>query len=395
MITNLTNWAKKTLMTGRRNSTDINTAPTPLSKQPPSKVGAIHWLRKNIFNGVTNSLLSLIVIAFVVAVLSNIIEWAILNAVWNAESIDECHEIIIATHGAEAHGACWAVLKGRVDLLLFGFYPPEHYWRPITALFLLLAALAPILLRSLPRMMLCFTAIYPVIAYYLIWGGFGFEVTNSRNFGGLLLTLIIAIAGIAIAILIGTALALGRQFLILPLRIICATIIAFARGVPLIILMFAAFFLTKLSMPPGTYIDPIFRAIAVIALHTGCRIAGAIREELVALPQGQWEATSALGFSHRKAIWLIILPQVLRRMLPWIVLASIGVFRDTTLVSLMGLLDPVALLNAIRTDENWHGVIWELFVFVGLLYWFFCFCMTCYSKFLERRLNAEGRHHST
>ncbi|MEM7314581.1 MAG: ABC transporter permease subunit [Planctomycetota bacterium] len=369
--------------------TRITVVPTSPLKQSFLIDLAFHWLRSNIFSGVINSLLSLALIALIVTVLSNFIVWAVLNAVWNAGSFDECKEIIAATHGSEAHGACWAVLKGRVGVLLFGFYPPELYWRPITALVLLFAALAPVFFKSLPRSMLGFSAVYPVIAYQLIRGGFVLEVVETREFGGLMLTLILAVSGIALSIPTGIALALGRQFLIRPCRAFFASIIAFVRGVPLIVLLFAAFLLTNLFVPPGTHIDSILRAVAVIALHTGARIAGAIHEGLVAIPQGQWDAASALGLGQRKAIWLIALPQVLRSLSPWIVLAAVGAFRDTTLVAIAGFFDPVALLVVIRNDIAWHGVLWEVFIFVGAIYWSICFCMTCYSKYLERKLEAE------
>lgn len=364
---------------------------SPLKKSFPIAL-LLHWLRNNIFNGVINSLLSLALIALIVTVVSNFVVWAVLNAVWNAGSLDECNEIIATTHGAGAHGACWAVLKGRVGVLLFGFYPPELYWRPITALILLFPALSPIFFKSLPRKILNFSVLYPVIAYYLIWGGLGIEVVNSRQIGGLSLTLILAVSGVALAIPTGITLALGRQYLIRPCRAFCASIIAFVRGVPLIVLLFAAFLLLNLILPPGTHIDAISRAVAVIALHTGARMAGTIHEGLMAIPQGQWDAASALGLSQRKAIWLVGLPQIMRSNSPWIVLASVGAFRDTTLVAVIGLFGPVRILEAIRADKDWNSIVWEGFIFVGLLYWSICFCITCYSKYLERKLEAERSH---
>ncbi len=127
----------------------------------------------------------------------------------------------------------------------------------------------------------------------------------------------------------------------------------------------------------------------VIALHTGASIAVMIRAELLALPQGQWEAATALGFGYWKTLCLIILPQALRSRAPWIVLAAAGIFRDTTLISIIGLLEPIGLTNAIRSSANWNSTMWEIFIFVGLFYWFFCFCMSCYSKYLERVLKSE------
>lgn len=354
-------------------------------------VGANQWLRKNIFNGVANSLLSLTIVALVVILLWKLFTWAVLNGVWNAHSVAECHQIVKAAHGADASGACWAVLKGRIGMFLFGFYPPELYWRPVIALLLMFVALAPLVFKFLSRRLLWFALIYPFIAYYLIWGGLGLEEVQSRRFGGLMLTLILATAGSAIAIPAGIAIALGRRFLIFPFRVVFAVMITFFRGVPLVVLLFATLLLANLLIPPGTNIDLIARVVVVIALHTGCRIAGAILAEWKAVPREQWEAAIALGLSHRESILLVVLPQVLRNLSPWIVIAVVGIIRETTLVVLAGLIDPVGLLTAIWQDANWRGAIWEVFIFVGLLYWSICYGMTCYSKYLERHLSLMGR----
>jgi general L-amino acid transport system permease protein len=192
---------------------------------------------------VIDSILTLISITVVVLLVPPLVDWAILNGVWNANSLDECREIVAATHGEGAQGACWAVFNGRIGLLLFGFYPPELFWRPVMAFVLLFVALAPILFSSLPRRMLWFSAIYPIIAFILIWGGFGLEVVESVKIGGFLLAITIAVTGIATAISIGFVLALGRQFSILAIRTICAIFIEFIRGVPLIVLLFAGMIL--------------------------------------------------------------------------------------------------------------------------------------------------------
>ncbi len=238
-------------MVNRRNSAGINAQPVSGSKRAPTKTDVITWLRTNIFDGVFNSLLSLSILALTAIVLWDLVEWALINSVWNAESFTDCREKIIAAHGAEAQGACWTVLKGRIGLLLFGFYPLDQHWRPITAFFLLLVAVGPVVFKSLPRVALLITAVYPAIAYVLIWGGFGLVAVDSHAIGGLLLTVIIATAGFTLAIPIGIAPALGRHFLFLPLRSICAAIIALLRGVPLLVLLFATVILASIFYHPG------------------------------------------------------------------------------------------------------------------------------------------------
>ncbi|MEX0350021.1 MAG: amino acid ABC transporter permease [Paracoccaceae bacterium] len=364
-------------------------AVTPTLGSRPALTVALDWLKKNLFDGLANSLVSLSLIVLIAILLSELMDWAVFNGIWSAGTYAECNEIRTARHGEDAYGACWGVLKENVGRIVFGFYPPQLYWRPITALILLAAALAPILMRSVPRVFLSLSAIYPVLAYLLIWGGLGLETVQSRALGGLLFTVILTGLGTVLAIPLGIALALGRQFSIRPLRILCAMLIAFVRGVPLIVLLFAVFLLANIVLPAGTYFDPILRAALVIALHTGARMAGAIHEALVAIPPGQWEAASALGFGYRKIISIVVLPQVLRSLSPWLVLASVGVFRDTTLVAVAGFFDPVALVSVFRAQADWQGVNWEIFILVGLIYWCICFCMTCYSKHLAKKRKAE------
>ncbi|MDH3665862.1 MAG: hypothetical protein OEN23_02930 [Paracoccaceae bacterium] len=140
------------------------------SAPPTSERGVIRWLRENLFNGFTNSLFTLISIAAILLLMLPVVDWAFFKGVWNATSFEECRQIVIAVHGEAAHGACWAFLNDRLELLVFGFYPPDLYWRPIVAFILLLVALAPILINRLPRRLLWFSAIYPFVGYALIWG---------------------------------------------------------------------------------------------------------------------------------------------------------------------------------------------------------------------------------
>ncbi len=378
-------------VTSKRKSTGGDLAAVHSGKSDKS-VGAVQWLKLNVFNGWANSLVSLVILATAAIVLAKFFSWAALNSVWNANSFEECQEIVAAAHGKNARGACWAVLRDFVDILLFGFNPPEFYWRHVTALLLFFVALAPVGFRSLPRQMLWFTVFYPFVAYYLIRGEFGLEHAEAHTISGFLLSLILAMVGSTLAIPVGIALALGRKFLILPFRLLCAGNIVFLRGMPLILPLFMATILAYLLLSPLTYVDILIPAILVIALHTGCRIGAAINDELAAVPPGQWEAAKALGFSHGKAIWLIMLPQVLRNLSPWIVLASVGAFRDTTIIGMIGLFVPVQLSTAIRANLHWQGAFWEIFLFIGLIYWIINFCMTLYSRYLERKLSDERRY---
>ena len=341
--------------------------------QASPEIGARHWLKKNLFGGAANSLVSLFLITTIFFFLARSFEWAVLNGVWNAGSLEECQAIIAKTHGPDASGACWAVLRERFGQLLFGFYPQELYWRPVLTFVLLLAAISLFFFRNLPSWTRGAPVIFPIVAYFLLWGGGLLEEVETRKFGGLMLVMIVASSGSAMALPMAIAVAMGRLYLILPFRFLCGSIIAVSRGVPLVVLLFATSLLAGLMSPPGLHVGPLFRASVVIALHTGGRMAGALVQEMKELPRGQQEAAMSLGFGQRQALWVVLLPQAFTNLIPWIALAAAGAVRDVSLLALIGLLEPIGLMNAIQANTNWNGIVWELALFVGALYGGICF----------------------
>jgi general L-amino acid transport system permease protein len=364
-------------------------AQIPPSRPPAIMTGPIGWIRKNLFDGPINSLLTLVSIAVIVLLVPPIFDWAFLKGVWNASSLTGCREIIVATHGEGATGACWAVINERFNQFLFGFYPPQLYWRPTLAFILLFVALAPILFTAVPRQALWFSLAYPVIAFFLIWGGMGLAPVESARLGGFMLALVIGVTGIAASLPLGILLALGRQSSMFFIKTICVVFIEFIRGVPLITLLFVASVLLNYFLPPGTSFDLILRVVIMVTLFASAYMAEVIRGGLAALPQGQYEAADSLGLNYWKSTRLIIMPQALKVAIPGIVNTFIGLFKDTTLVSVIGLLDPVGLLNPIRADSNWNGIVWELYVFVAMFFWIFCFSMSRYSMYLEKKLKTD------
>jgi general L-amino acid transport system permease protein len=376
-------------MSSDRNIAFVASGQIPPSSPPATTTGFVGWMKENLFDGIVNSILTLVSIAVIVLLVPPIIEWAFLNSVWNASSLGECREIIAAAHGEHVEGGCWAVINERLNQFLFGFYPSELYWRPTLAFVLLFVALAPVLFNQLPRQMQWFSLIYPIVAFILIWGGFGLEVVESAKIGGFLLAVIIGVTGIAASLPIGILLALGRQSSMFFIKTICVVFIEFIRGVPLITLLFVASVLLNYFLPPGTTFDLILRVCIMVTLFASAYMAEVIRGGLAALSQGQYEAADALGLNYWKATRLIIMPQALKISIPGIGNNFIGLFKDTTLVSVIGLLDPVGLLNPIRADSNWNGILWELYVFVALFFWVFCFSMSRYSMYLERKLKTD------
>ncbi len=219
-------------------------------------------------------------------------------------------------------------------------------------------------------------------------GRIGFVPVPSDDFGGFMLAFIIGITGIAFSLPLGILLALGRQSNLFLIRTICVGFIEFIRGVPLITLLFTASLLLNYFLPPGTNFDIILRVIIMVTLFSAAYIAEVVRGGLAALPRGQYEAADALGLDYWKAQRLIIMPQALKISIPGIVSSFIGLFKDTTLVVFIGLLDPIGLSNSIRATTEWNGIYWELFIFIGLLFWIVCFGMSRYSMYLERKLKT-------
>lgn len=438
-------------MSGTHQHTIRYVRDTMLPEQPAplSQVGVIGWGRQNLFDGPINSamtILSLIVIYYVV---SGFLGWMI-SPTWNATSLNHCRELIAEIYGRGAHKACWGVINERWLQLFYGFYPSDSYWRPNLAFILLLVALAPVLFSQVPRQLLYVSAAFPFVAPWLLWGGsiwtpvgaalgfvvgyvafrflspligtlfgliaavlatifwwlvlaplfssamaaivpIGLEPVESRDFGGFMLSITIGVTAILCSLPLGIVLALGRQSNLFIVKSLCVGFIEFIRGVPLITLLFVASTLLNIFMPPGTNFDIILRVIIMVTLFAAAYMAEVIRGGLAALPRGQYEAADALGLDYWKAQRLVIMPQALKISIPGIVSTFIGVFKDTTLVSVIALLDPLGLTNAIRADANWNGIVWELYGFIAFIFFIFCFSMSRYSMYLERRLQTDHR----
>ena len=422
-----------------------------VSEQTPPllSVGLFGWLKVNLFSSWLNTLLTAAALAFIIYVLSGVLPWTF-QSTWNAASLTVCREIAKATWG-QTHGhACWAVINDRWVQLLFGFYPSHLYWRPILALVVLIAALAPVLFTEAPRHLLYLAVGYPFLMPWLMWGGslwvsisvaFGFvlgyiilkyltkvigqlpsiilavfaafiwwsffglgfsdilssvlplslEAVTSRSFGGFMLALLIGVIAIGCSLPIGIILALARQSDLLIVKAISVGFIEFIRGVPLITLLFVASTLLNIFLPPGSDFDIILRVIIMVTLFASAYMAEVIRGGLASLPRGQYEGADSLGLDYWQAQRLIIMPQALKVSIPGIVSTFIGVFKDTTLVSIIGLMDPLGLSQGIRANAEWQGIYWELFAFIAFLFFIVCFSMSRYSMYLERKLQTD--HH--
>jgi len=414
---------------------------------PAGETGVIKWMRDKMFSSVTDAILTVLAVAGIYFLLKSILPWMIQSS-WTASSLRGCREAIALVYGEGTEGACWSVITERYNQLLFGFYPRELYLRPLLAFILLGAAIAPVLFDKLPRKMLMFSAIFPFLGFWLVWGGsiwfpvsiilgfvisyfaadrlpafigslgatiaaivlpvlwwlyaagpvagmvngiipIGLESVDSDQIGGFTLSVLIGITGISLSLPIGILLALGRQSPLFVVKTLCVGFIEFIRGVPLITLLFVASSLLNYFLPKGTNFDLLLRVMIMVTLFASAYMAEVIRGGLAALPKGQYEAAAALGMDYWQSTRLIIMPQALKVSIPNIVSNFIGLFKDTTLVSIIGLFDPLGFSNAIRANQEWNGIVWELYAFVALLFFVVCFSMSRYSMYLERKLKTE------
>ncbi|MEL7092810.1 MAG: amino acid ABC transporter permease [Pseudomonadota bacterium] len=421
----------------------VRTEQLPPQAPPASQVGIVGWMRVNLFNGVWASLLTLVSLYAIYALLAFVLPW-LFNGVWTTSSLAECREVLDG-----ARGGCFSVLTERVNQLLFGFtYPEELYWRPTVAFILLFAAAAPVLFFKLPRQLLIFTALYPFIAYYLIWGGalgtpivallgfvagylvfqrlglisfaagfFGAIISAivvwtvggwlipddanatammtavpSRDLGGFMLNMMLGVTCVSLSIPLGIALALGRQSDMPIIKWICVIFIEFIRGVPLITLLFVASVMLAYFFPPESSVDLFLRVVIMITMFSAAYIAEVIRGGLAALPRGQYEAADSIGLDYAQSMRLIILPQALKISIPGIVNVAVGLFKDTVLVSVISMFDLLGMIRGpILASQEWNGVYWELLGFASLLFFVVCYGISQYSQWLERQLATDHR----
>ncbi len=320
--------------------------PHPDLPPPTANVGVIGWLRSNLFSTWLNSVFTLLATYLLYLTMPPLIEWAFIKADWIGDSREAC------TSG----GACWVFVSVRFDQFMYGFYPSEEYWRINLAFGLLVLLAIPLFIQRFHHKGMLAAAIlfiYPVIAYQLFCGGsFGLEPVETSKWGGLTLTLILSGVGIVASLPIGIVLALGRRSKMPIVKSVSVVFIEFWRGVPLITVLFMASVMLPLFLPEGSHFDKLLRAMIGIVLFQSAYMAEVVRGGLAAIPKGQYEAAEALGLSYWKCMGLIILPQALKLVIPGIVNTFIALFKDTTLVLIIGLFDLLAMIQSAFSDPK-------------------------------------------
>ncbi len=350
---------------------------------PPSNaVGILAWLYKNLLSSWLNATLTISAAYLLFLSIPPLFQWLFFDADWVGETREVCSR----------EGACWVYIIFWFKQLMYGRYPDAELWRINSAYVLLVLAAIPLFIpgfrwKQWIGVFLFFG--YPIIAFYLFVGGsFGLTHVESPLWGGLFLTLVIALVGIVTSLPIGIILALGRRSSMPIIRALCIGFIELWRGVPLITVLFMASVMFPLFMPEGVNFDKLVRALIAVTLFSSAYMAEVVRGGLQAIPKGQYEGAQALGISYWKMMALIVLPQALKLVIPGIVNTFIGLFKDTTLVLIIGLFDFLGMAQLVGTNPDWVGFRIEGYVFVGAVFWIFCFSMSRYSQHLEKKLHT-------
>ncbi|MEM9451182.1 MAG: amino acid ABC transporter permease [Cyanobacteria bacterium P01_E01_bin.6] len=402
----------------------MTTAPQASPQAPPKVIPLepLEWLRKNLFSNWFNSLLTVVVAVILYLVINGLWTWAFTTAQWE-------------------------VIPNNLGLFMTGLYPREIYWRIWTILGMIVAlagltwgilgrnlanlfgmktliglaaicaafVLFPLTRSSSPLLisMVLFNvaaawigqqtarrfpsvgqwiSIAWFISYFvvlwLIGGGLGLEAVRTDKWGGLVLTLLMAVTGIALCFPIGVALALGRRSELPVVRLLSVAYIELVRGIPLIVILFMGQVMIPLFLPEGARPDRIIRAVIALTMFSSAYLAENVRAGLQAVPTGQSEASVSLGLNKPLTLIFIILPQALKTAIPAIVGQFISLFQDTTLLATLGLIELLGIANTALANPKYLGRYAEVYLFVGVIYWFFCYALSLGSRQVEKQLNT-------
>lgn len=364
----------------------VNAGNLPDKPAPVPTEGLVPWMRDNLFNGVHNSILTIAAFLLVLYVVPPALSWLLFDAVW--------------TGGAEAcranpDAACWAFVTARWEQFLYGFYEHSERWRINVLLAILAVGVAWLAWEGSPgRRFVVFLMliIYPVFSFFMLYGNetLGLPVVETSQWGGFALTLVIALSGIVASLPLGIVLALGRRSSMRVISLLCTIFIEFWRGIPLVAVLFMASIMFPLFLPVGVSFDQLLRAVIGVAFFASAYMAEVVRGGLQAIPKGQYEGAMALGLPYWRMMRLVVLPQALKVVIPGIVNTFIGLFKDTTLVLIIGLFDLLGIVQASIADPNWSikSVPYTGYAFVAIIFWVCCYSMARYSRYVENKLHT-------
>ena len=365
----------------------------PSLPPPTLETGAVGWVRHNLFSSWVNAILTVLALYILYLIIPPFLAWAVIDATWTVPPLAAGaadHPPQFADCRANA-GACWIFVEARLPQFVYGFYPAAERWR-VDIVFLILAlSIFGLLSERIKRkkeLAIFFFAIFPILAFWLLYGGLGLTIVETRLWGGFMLTLILSGIGIVFSLPLGVLLALGRRSDLPVVHMLCVVMIEFVRGVPLITILFMANVMLPFFLPPGVEFNVLLRVLLGVTIFAAAYMAEVVRGGLQALPKGQYEGAMAMGLGYWQMMRLIILPQALQIAIPGIVNNFISLAQDTTLVAIVGLYDFLNIVRAGSRDTKWLGTEIEGYVFCALVYWVFCFAMSRYSMHLERKLHT-------
>jgi general L-amino acid transport system permease protein len=354
---------------------------------PPAQVGGF-WARmkERVAPTPLSALASFIMLLFFLLVLWRLGNWALATAVWSGDNREVC--------SGEGAGACWPFAKAKLLQWIYGLYPIDQRWRPSAVFLMGAVSLAGLLIPGAPGKRwtaLFFFLAFPIISVALLLGGFGnLPYVETSSWGGLLVTLILSLTSIVVSLPLGVVLALGRQSRLPIIKLLSTIFIETVRGVPLVLVLFMSVNMLPLFLPPGIVPNKFLVVVIGVMLFFSAYMAEVVRGGLQAIPKGQYEAANALGLHYWNAMSFIILPQALRIVIPSIVNNFIGAFQNTTLVLVVGVFDLLNMVQSGFNDATWASPQTGNtgYFSLAVIYWIFCFGMSRYSMYIERKLST-------
>jgi len=358
----------------------------PIEPRPaPMRTAGIGpWIRANLFADWKSTLATIVIAAIALYALPWVVRWGLLDAVFRPDA-DACQ-------AARGVGACWGVVPEKWRFIIFGRFPFDSLWRPELATALLVGLVVVSCMRRFWTAWLLVIWIVVIPAVFILMGGgwFGLKRVPTDSWGGLPLTIMLATFGIVLAFPLSVLVALGRRSRLPAIRTVCILYVELIRGVPLISVLFMASFLFPLFLPVGQSPDVLLRVLVGITLFAAAYLAETVRGGLQAIPKGQVEAAQSLGLSYWQTQRKIVLPQALALVVPAIMNTFIGVFKDTSLVTIVSLYELTGAMQlALNSDANWRPFKIEGYLFITLIYFIFCFAMSRYSLWIEKQVGVS------
>lgn len=368
----------------------------PIAPLPPPAMmtGPLAWVRDNLLSSALNIILTLAMALLAVWIIYEILDFLIFTAVWTGADREAC----LVSPAQPVVGACWPFIKERAAYFVYASYPIPERWRVDIFFAMLAAGIVWLLWLNAPRRdigAVYFFVVVPVVSYILLtgWPLIGLEAVDTALWGGVLVTIVVAWAGIVVSLPVGIILALGRRSAMPTVRTFSVIFIEFVRGVPLITMLFMASVMLPLFVPDQWSPDKLLRAIVGIALFASAYMAEVVRAGLAAIPKGQYEGAQAVGLSYWQMMRFIVLPQALTITIPNIVNTYIGLFKDTTLVFIVGIFDFLRTVEVARIDPKWATPVTSTtgYAVAAIFYFVFCYGMSRYARATEARLAKSER----